>query len=210
MKKVNFFYLTLASGLLLISGCATASQNAGNNSQGDLNNFLDQATSTDRAVRFNFEENFTITDFSQLVIGNQVVITGASNDDGSITASRIIVGAAENMLPPGLGMINSDIRPQPDQGVGSQDRQQAVAKANGQMPDFEDLTDEQREQMRSRFAQQGNSRPNGIQARTSQSSMMVQGEILKKDDTSLTIKLADGGSKLVLITGSTEILQPKE
>jgi hypothetical protein len=44
-------------------------------------------------------------------------------------------------------------------------------------------------------------------ARTGAGGGFVSGEILKKDDTSMSIKMQDGSSKLVLVTSSTQALK---
>lgn len=78
-------------------------------------------------------------------------------------------------------------------------------------PNFQNLTPDQRQQM----FQQGGTGANGARgartgtganfARNGAGANPVSGEIISKDDKSITIKLRDGGSQIVFFSGSTEI-----
>ena len=63
---------------------------------------------------------------------------------------------------------------------------------------FQNLTPEQRQQM----LQNGGGT---VVRRGGSGANFVTGEILSKDDTSITVKLPDGGSKIVLFSDSTNI-----
>jgi hypothetical protein len=50
----------------------------------------------------------------------------------------------------------------------------------------------------------------GIGARGSRGGIgggFISGEVVSKDDTTITLKLKDGGSKIVFLSGSTEIMK---
>ena len=51
----------------------------------------------------------------------------------------------------------------------------------------------------------GNQGPSGTQGRTNRNFRPVNGEIVSIDDTSITVKMADGSSKIVLITEASTI-----
>ncbi|MEI6480215.1 MAG: hypothetical protein WCO12_01700 [bacterium] len=59
-------------------------------------------------------------------------------------------------------------------------------------------------QARGQFSQNNGNRPAGL-GRNTLNGNTVTGEIISKDNTSLTVKLRDGGSRIVLITGNTPV-----
>lgn len=81
----------------------------------------------------------------------------------------------------------------------------------GKAPNFQNLSPDQRQQ----FFQQGGAGANGARgARTGaipngarNGFNSVNGEIISKDDKSITVKLRDGGSQIVFLSGSTEIMK---
>ena len=60
-------------------------------------------------------------------------------------------------------------------------------------------------QARGQFSQNAGNRPAGVGRNMQNGNNIVTGEIISKDNTSLTVKLRDGGSRIVLITGSTPV-----
>lgn len=79
-----------------------------------------------------------------------------------------------------------------------------IKYGKGGMPDFRSLTPEQRQQ---RFQQLGIQGIGGTGGRfgNSTGNNFAVGEIISKDDKSITLKLRDGGSKIVFFSDSTEI-----
>ena len=75
------------------------------------------------------------------------------------------------------------------------------AQGRGSRGNFANLTPEQRQQFQ---ANAGGGFRNG-QGRGGMGGMFVAGEIISKDDKSITIKLQDGGSKIVFYSDNTDV-----
>jgi len=70
------------------------------------------------------------------------------------------------------------------------------SKISGQRPSFQNLSPEQRQQ----FAQRAGRADTNF----------LSGEVISKDEQSLTLKMSDGGSKIIFFSDSTEISKTTE
>lgn len=97
-------------------------------------------------------------------------------------------------------------------GMKYQQSQSTGSKAQGNFQNFRNLTPEQRQQM---IEQGGANLPGGSTAgRTGNRTAgnLARGEIIAKDDKSITIKLGgqDGGSKIIFFSDATKITKSAE
>lgn len=80
--------------------------------------------------------------------------------------------------------------------------EQSKASARSAQGNFQDVRNLSPEERQARLQQMG-----GAQRGSRTNGDIPAGEIIAKDDTSITIKLRDGGSKIVFISDATEVVK---
>ncbi len=208
MKKYLIPALLLSA--LVIAGCST-SQNAGANNSLNTNQPQQQNNQTPQRIT---NENFSQGSLTDLEIGKKVMVMGKQNTDGTVVASQVIVANSDadfSQFGPNRNRQqknntdNTDQNAQggnqqPNAGAGSPNSQAGNHPNSGQ---FQNLSEEERAQFR---AQRGNSQPSGNKRPKNRSmSSRLNGEITAKDDTSITLKLKDGSTKLVFVSDATTV-----
>ncbi len=189
-----FLFLILVLALVTMGAGCNVNKQTGENINQNQNNFNHRMSSS--TPWDNVRVMGTSTD---LIVGKKVVVMGTVNSDSTITAQEIMIGDISAMpfgtstrrqhdfssSTPGAG---EQITPSPSSGG-----QQWQPPAEGQMPD------------RAQFRQQTGDGENRIRPARIAGQSLIIGEILKKDDASLVIKLDDGGSKIVFYSATTKI-----
>lgn len=197
MSKYFIFPILILTLITMGAGC-NANKQTGENIKQNENNFnrgMSSSTPWD-----DMRVTGTSTD---LIVGKKVVIMGTDNSDGTISAQQIMIGDISSM-PVGTstrGQFVFNSSTSPDNGEQTappaSGEQQWQPPADGQIPD--------RAQFRQRTGDKENGEGNKIRSARVTGQNSTIGEILKKDDTSLVIKLNDGGSKIVFYSASTKI-----
>lgn len=205
MRKYWLLFGFLACVLIFASGCSK-------NSQAGKNNFTDKNFGSPSSTeRFNLS-NFTTSTIAELKMGDKIVVTGVGNSDGSINATRIMVGD----LPRGNGDFNTSTRSfhknninqnqtnnQPEMGDNMEPPQN---DGSNQMPPS-DASGQGNFSEGGRPNFQGDSNRSGRQASGAMRDSMIIGEILSKSDNNLVVKMVDGGSKIIFFSSETKILK---
>lgn len=183
-KKIGILSF-LVVGLILVAGCGRVNvgQKATNSNAEQNRQRNGNTTSTEN---FNMGVKAAASD---LVVGKKITAMGSANDDGSINATRIVLGEPENFMarngaptgtPPNMSTSSSDNAMPTNNGTN--------VPPSGERPNFQ------------------NGQPGGAGGRMSGKSVSrVSGEIISKDDTSLVVKVADGGSKIIFYSSKTEV-----
>lgn len=158
---------------------------------GDINPERNQAS----VFQFDEMPQGTLDD---LTIGETVTVRGGSNQDGSITAEMIFIGIMEG-----------DFQNRPD--FSSEDREENMERPSlpeGFNPEeFRNLSSEERRERMQEFMGDREVPDMGNRmGRMGSGTGFVQGEIINKDEISITVKLVDGGSKLVFYSEDTRII----
>lgn len=206
MKKNYFIIIFLTLVILIISGCSNADQKIRDNQENEEQN-LEQKVGDDKISEF--EDRFVEASISDLVVGEKVLVMGVENVDKSILASRIIIGGEDIDFKEMVGSRSSG------EAIGQREidhDEMPPADFQGQSPNFEDfseMSDEEKEEFREKMMQgrEGMDRTNGSVA--SSSATRLNGEILSQDETGLTLKLEEGGSRIVFFSESIEFKKTK-
>lgn len=127
------------------------------------------------------QDNRVKGSLTDLAVGKMVMVVGTTNTDGSVNAKQIMLGEMPNF---GTAHFASSTRPR---------------DTSGNNPSGEPPADWQKRQGMTGETN-GRQRPTGMRNQSG-----VSGEILSKDDSTIVIKLRDGGSKIVFYSDKTEV-----
>ena len=212
MRKSWLIFGFLACVLIFASGCSKNNKTSGPNGNFDNQKF-GSPTSTDRFAGL----SFTTSTIAELKVGDKIIVTGASNPDGSINATRIMLGD----LPRGKGDFNTSTRSfhQGNYNNNQSDNNQPPAgMGNGNMTPPQNGDDQNSPSGvpgQGNFQTGGQNQNNWGSGNNTQNRRggfgtrggMIIGEILSKSDNNLVIKMVDGGSKIVFFSTETKILK---
>lgn len=201
MKK-SLIFTVLISIAFLNLGCTL---NANNNSLPQKDTQKTEDTSNRNTDQL--PDNFIEIGINDLEIGMKVSINGTTNSDGSILADRIMRGDFN-----GGPMILEENMEKPEFNDNNDNVKNVQAPTNfqpGNMPDFQNMTDEERQAFREQMPTSDDNRQRNQNKTFNSSSAHLSGEILKIDTDNLTLKLDGGGSKLIFISSETKVLEVK-
>ena len=152
-------------------------------------------------------QNFEEADLDNLVIGQQILVTGAENSDGSISAHQIMIGnsGVDFKRMAGLIQLPNDNNDQVESG-GEQ-------PADMNRPNFEqmqNMSEEERIKFREEArAQRGSGGRNFPRVNMGGDITRFNGEIINMDHSTITLKIDEAGSKLIFYSDETKVLRFK-
>ena len=204
MKKQFLIIFTLLILMLTVAGCTTEN-NVQNENQAQ--NQQKEDTITQPARNQNLEE----VSLDDLETGLHVSVNGTENSDGSLSAAQIIIGNSEADFNKMAGLMQP-IDANNNQSKDSEN--QPVGVENGTKPNFEqmqNMSEEERVKLREEMkAQRGASDGTSPRANMRGGTARLNGEIIDIDDSTITLKIKEGGSKLIFYSNETKVLKFKD
>ena len=188
--------LLVVVGIGVIGGAVYLMNNKGTQGEKPQQEIVGSEEEAEQRRGFQFD-NFSTGATEDLVIGEEVTVRGAENQDGSITAEMIFIGVPEenfrNMPAFSLDNIEENTgRTSLPEGFDHEE--------------FGNLSQEERMERMQEFRANvgGNFRTGGGRMMTG-GAAFIRGEIINRDEMSITVKLVDSGSKLVFYFDDTQI-----
>jgi len=206
MEKKYFVFSFLLLISLVVVGCTNNSQKSDNNQ----NNSQPNQTRENNNQKDRFEENFVELTVEDLQPGQIVMAMGIENSDKSVLVDRIVLGDKNtDFNETGRGFM-----PRANNELDSQNNgeNQAPQFDPAQRLDFQNMTDEERQAFREQMMANGGMEniPQPNRVNTDQSYIRLVGEIIDLNESSITLKLEVGGSRLVFFSGTMKVLEPKD
>ncbi|MBU4482229.1 hypothetical protein KKC16_02145 [Patescibacteria group bacterium] len=192
MKK-NYLIIFILLFVLVISGCAK---------KVDTNNINQNQQQAQENNQPQWNENFDEASLDDLLVGGQAMIMGTENSDNSISANQIMIGNTASDFQ----NMNQMRRPTSTAEINN-NQLQPSAGFNGQRPNFQNMSDEERAKMREQMVVGGGTAGGGRvrSGNMGGGATRLVGEILDKDESTITLKLKDGGSKLIFFSEDTNV-----
>lgn len=204
MKNKIVYLLLLA--LIIVAGCSV--EKGEQKDQMENKNQDQEARQSREEMEKRISEAFDQISFADLTIGQQVLVMGEQASDGSVTADRIMVGNGEI----DFGEFNQGMRMVPNsnmEDVNNSDGANIRERPEG-MPDFKNMSEEDRMKLREERMTNGGGMPyrNLKTSGSGEQTVRIEGEILDKDEESITLK-TENGSKFIFFTEDTIFLKVK-
>lgn len=199
MRKIFFLSACLLGAVLFTAGCAVKQNTENTNGEQALNqnNGFQNASGTPK-MNFGTEINF-----SELAVGKMVTVFGTTNSDGTISATRIMLGEMPMMQ---MGSASNTpkkfTKTTVDDSSSGGGSVQGSAGGGMQPPSGGQFMGGERPDTRNASGDEDETK---TQQRTRPSGeSTIVGEIMSIDASSLTLKVKDGGSKIVYYTTNTK------
>ncbi len=199
--------LVVIAGIIILTNSLKSVDNKSANESQQTSNATTTGTARGMGT---FLQGFSEASADDLKIGDSLVVEGTTNQDGSISANTVYIGSAEDFANISNGarmgfQMNSTNTP-PD--INTMPNSGQIPGGMPNMPEgFQNMTQEERRQAMEELRNSG-SLPDGVvRSRQTAGNASLRGELLNKTDQFLTIKIADGGSKLALYSESTKFMK---
>ncbi|MFA6486149.1 MAG: hypothetical protein WCT40_02170 [Candidatus Magasanikbacteria bacterium] len=190
MKRAYLFVTVAMVGIVLMGAGCGAEKKTSEAKYGDQRGV---ALTGDNIGNGFGRMNFATGTVADLIVGTKVTVMGTSNTDGSMSATRIMIGdfPGFGVRPTSTGFSSSSPRTA-GQSTGGGNRSWSNGQKTGE----------------------GRARPATVgMGSTVRGQARVSGIILKKDDSSLVMQEVTGGSKIVFYSDKTEVViigEPEE
>ena len=171
---------------------------------------LGNAATTGFGEMRQFQEGFSEASAEDLKVGDYVMIEGTENQDGSISANVVFIGSsAEDFadMPSGRPDDFSTSTPPVIDGTNMPNRGQAPTDMPNMPEGLENMTQEERRQMMEELRNSGELPDSMVRSKRVAGNAFLRGELLGKTDQLLTIKIAEGGSQLVLYSETMQFMK---
>ncbi len=179
MNKKIFFVSILLVGTIIFSGCGLKKENNFKMKEGKNNfgNGQNRGSGQGMFASSTWQNLGEKGSVEDLTLGEKIMVMGSANQDGSINANRIMIGEMPKFERPST--TSDQIR-----------ERQENDSISGERP---------------RFVREGGIQTGGGQGMGIGGGGMMQGEIIKKDENSLILKIENTGTKIIYFTPGTEI-----
>ncbi len=189
MKKTLISIIVIAlligGGVFLFTGCSEKSEQ-----DNDEQKSQEQEQPTQENQLSKWEENSEEAGLDDLETGQQVLVMGTENSDGSISANQIVIGNDESDFKNMAGPLikddeNNDVQPEKNKSEMSEEERAKF-----------------REEKMAEKEASGESIKEG-------NTIRVTGGIIDKDDTTITLKIKEDGVRFIFYSDETKVLRLK-
>ena len=200
-KKSLFIIPFLTIILIFFTGCATK-----NKVNEDIQENHSQTETKDSNAPANtFGNNLEESNLDDLTIGQKIIVMATEDSGGNASANQILIGNTETDFEKFNQMTRSRV-----QTVENNTKSETATPPPTNTPDkqnfkqSQNMTEEDRAKLQEKM--QANNVNKGTKTfSTKQAITRFIGEIVKKDEISLTMKLDAGGSKLIFFSADTKV-----